>query len=140
MINRRVINLGLITHQAQVELVIRSHREILLVDITNTSQYACILGTPWLTCHDPIICWSQKKVLFDSPYCCDNCLDQQILRNSSYKLVCKEGKGLGTLSECTRITRHSWDLEDASGASGRRPYYRLKGKRGGGWSKIQQPP
>ena len=55
LIDGRIINLGLITHQAQVELVIGGHKEILLADITNTGWYACILDTPWLTSYDPII-------------------------------------------------------------------------------------
>ena len=42
VIDGRVINSGLITHQAQVELVIGNHKEILLADITNTCLYACI--------------------------------------------------------------------------------------------------
>ena len=78
VIDRRVINSGLITHQAQVELVIGSHSKILLADITNIGWYACILGTPWLICHNPTIRWSQRKVLFDSLYCRHNCLDQQL--------------------------------------------------------------
>ena len=81
VIDGRVINSSLITHQAQVELIIGSHREILLADITNNDKYACILGMPWLICYDPTICWSQKKVLFDSPYCRYNCLDQELQEN-----------------------------------------------------------
>ena len=44
MIDERVINSGLITHQAQVELVIGGHRKILLANITNIGRYACILA------------------------------------------------------------------------------------------------
>ena len=78
VIDGRVINSSLIAHQVQVELVIRSHKKILLADITNTGRYACILGTSRLICHDPTISWSQRKVLFDSPYCRHNCLGQQL--------------------------------------------------------------
>ena len=77
VIDGRVISLGLITHQAQVELVIGSHTEMLLADITNTSRYACILDTSWLICHNPTIRWSPRMVLFESLYCRHNCLDQQ---------------------------------------------------------------
>lgn len=77
VIDGRVINSGLITHEAQVELVIGDHRETLVADITNVGRYACILGTPWLTRHDPTIRWSRREVLFDSSYCQKNC----VLRN-----------------------------------------------------------
>lgn len=59
VIDGRVIDSGLITHQAQVELFIGNHHEMLLAEITNTGHYDCILGMPWLVRHDPIICWSQ---------------------------------------------------------------------------------
>ena len=78
MIDERVINPGHITHQAEVEQVIGSHREVLLADITNTGWYTCILVTPWLICHDPTIRWSQRKVLFDSLYCRHNCMAKQL--------------------------------------------------------------
>ena len=55
LIDGQVIDSGLITHQALVQLVIRDHCEILLAEITNTGQYACILGMPWLVQYDPTI-------------------------------------------------------------------------------------
>jgi hypothetical protein len=58
VIDGRVINSGLITHQAQVEFIIGDHKEILVADLTNTGRYACILGTPWLVSHDPTIRWA----------------------------------------------------------------------------------
>lgn len=73
VIDGRMINSGLITHEAVVELVIGSHREKLVADITNTGRYPCILGIPWLIRHDPTICWSQRSVTFNSAYCGENC-------------------------------------------------------------------
>lgn len=73
VIDGRLINSGLITHEATVELVVADHKEILLVDLTNTGRYSCILGTPWLVRHDPTILWSTKQVNFNSPYCETNC-------------------------------------------------------------------
>ena len=74
VINGQMINSGLITHQAQVELLIGNHQETLLADITNTRRYACIFGIPWLVCHDPTIRWSRRQVLFYSLYCHHNCI------------------------------------------------------------------
>lgn len=55
VIDGRIISSGLITHEAVVELIVADHKELLLVDLTNTGRYPCILGTPWLVLHDPII-------------------------------------------------------------------------------------
>lgn len=59
VIDGRITNSGLITHEAIVELQIGSHCEIITTDITNTGHYPCVLGTLWLICHDPTIRWSQ---------------------------------------------------------------------------------
>lgn len=58
VIDCRVINSGLITHEALVQLEIGGHREVIMADITNTGRYPCILGTPWLVRHNPTIRWS----------------------------------------------------------------------------------
>jgi len=68
-----MINLGLITHEAIVELGVGDQRELLVFDITNTGRYSCILGTPWLVRHDPTIQWARKEVIFDSEYCQEAC-------------------------------------------------------------------
>lgn len=73
IIDGRTISSGLITHETTVDLIVNGHREKLLANITNTGRYDCILGTPWLVCHDPTIQWSQRKVLFDSLYCQHTC-------------------------------------------------------------------
>ena len=54
------------------------HKELLVVDITNTRHYLCILDTPWLVHHDPTIWWSQKEVQFESAYCQGVCLSQTL--------------------------------------------------------------
>lgn len=74
VIDGRMINSGLITHEASVELQIGDHREWLTADITNIGRYQCVLGTPWLVHHDPTIKWLQREVSFDSSYCLKNCL------------------------------------------------------------------
>lgn len=74
VIDGRMINSGLITHEASVELQVGDHREWLTADITNTGRYPCVLGTPWLVRHDPTIRWPQREVSFDSSYCLQNCL------------------------------------------------------------------
>ena len=74
IIDGRVINSGLMTHEAIVELKVGNHQETLIIDITNTRRYLCVLGTLWLVRHDPTIRWSQEEVLFDSLYCHQTCL------------------------------------------------------------------
>ena len=69
MIDGRVINCGLITHEASVQVMIGDHCKILVANITNTRKYSCILSTPWLVCHDPTICWSHRDVQFDFSFC-----------------------------------------------------------------------
>ena len=77
VIDGRVIDSGLITHQAQVELFIGNHHEMLLAEINNTGHYDCILGMPWLVRHDPIICWSQRQVILASSFCEKHCFNDQ---------------------------------------------------------------
>lgn len=45
-----------------------------MADLTNTGQYPCVLGTPWLVRHEPTIRWAEKRVTFESPYCLATCL------------------------------------------------------------------
>ena len=78
VIDGRIIDSGLITHEATVELMVGNHCETLVADITNTGRYHCILGTPWLVRHDPTIWWSQKKVLFESAHCQQSCVFQPL--------------------------------------------------------------
>lgn len=46
VIDGRIINTGLITHEATVTLAVGNHQEVLLADLTNTGRYDCILGIP----------------------------------------------------------------------------------------------
>ena len=69
VIDGRMINFGLITHKASVQLVIGDHCKMLVAGITNTGKYSCILRTPWLICHDSTICWFHKDVQFDFSFC-----------------------------------------------------------------------
>lgn len=78
VIDSRVINSGLITHEAIFELIVGSHCEIMVADLTNTGRYHCILEILWLVRHDPTICWSQNHVIFYSVYCHQHCLQQTI--------------------------------------------------------------
>ena len=103
VIDNRVINSRLITHEAIVELKVGNHQEIFIADITNTGRYLCVLGT-WLVCHDPTIRWSHGEVLFDSPYYHQTCSqpsnDKQKVngckknRDSNYLGIVQNGKGV----------------------------------------------
>lgn len=55
VIDGKVINLGIIIEEGNVELQVEDHQEVCVADITSTGRYPCILGIPWLTCHDPIV-------------------------------------------------------------------------------------
>ena len=102
VIDGRVINSRLITHEAIVELKVENHQETLIADITSTKRYLCVLGTPWLVRHNPTIRWSKGEVLFDSPYCHQTCLwpsnNKQMINgckkngNSNYLGIVQNGK------------------------------------------------
>ena len=76
VIDGQIINSGLITHEAIFQLHFLGHTETLTTDLTNTSKYPCILGTPWLIRHDPTIRWSEKRIIFYSTYYQTNCMQQ----------------------------------------------------------------
>lgn len=101
VIDGRIINSGLITHEAVVELQVENHHERLTADITNTGRYPCILGTPWLVRHDPTIRWSKGEVLFDSTYCGENCLQ---LLNSNRQPVTSGNEGAHADPAENRVT------------------------------------
>ena len=70
---------GLITHQTQ-SILLRcgqhspEHQEEIYFDLIDAPQFGIILGMPWLTLHNPIIKWIERKVLFSSDWCQKNCL------------------------------------------------------------------
>lgn len=61
-----------------MEFIVANHREILVADLTNMGRYPCVLGTPWLVQHDPTIRWALKEVVFDSSYCKETWLQEDI--------------------------------------------------------------
>ncbi|KFY26276.1 hypothetical protein V491_01375, partial [Pseudogymnoascus sp. VKM F-3775] len=61
-------NNGMVTYEtAPLEMVLNGHKETIQFDIVHMDNFACILGMPWLTKHNPYIDWAQKEVGF--PYC-----------------------------------------------------------------------
>lgn len=76
VIDGPMINSGLITREATIEVEVGDHWELLVADITNMGPYPCILRTPWLVRHDPTIRWSEKEVMFESVYCQEACLSR----------------------------------------------------------------
>ena len=77
---------GLITHEAEVSLLIDNHLEICTFQVTKLAQYQLIVGKSWLKKHNPSIDWVTNNVTFDSQFCKDNCL-----RDSSSKLLLGAG-------------------------------------------------
>ena len=55
VIDRRLINFGIITHKATVELDVVGHQELLVANLINMERYLFVLETPWLFKHDPSI-------------------------------------------------------------------------------------
>src|SRR5271170_5622704 len=77
VVDGRPISSGAITHETiPVQLEIGSHAEDIQFDVTSLGHYPVILGMPWLTLHDPVISWSQRRVVFGSDYCGKHCLQQ----------------------------------------------------------------
>ena len=85
VIDGRMINSGLITHETSVQLVIGDHCKILVANITNIGKYSCILGTPWLVRYDPTIRWSLRDVQFDSSFCQEQCIQQRTASRGTCK-------------------------------------------------------
>ena len=85
VIDGRVINSGLITYKATVQLVIGDHCETLVGDIMNTRKYSCNLGTRWLVRHDSNIRWSRGDVQFDSLFFLEQCIHQGTTSRSTCK-------------------------------------------------------
>ncbi|KAI4902633.1 hypothetical protein NFI96_002208 [Prochilodus magdalenae] len=50
------------------------HSEELRFFVLDSSEYAIILGLPWLKTHDPLISWSDREILSWSSYCFQHCL------------------------------------------------------------------
>ena len=114
LIDGRAINSRLITQEVIVNLQVGNHEEKLVADITNTGRYACILGTPWLSRHDPTIRWSRNEVIFDSEYCQATCVKRLLQsgacvesHNSVDGNTCVEGQ-----TNDNSKTRKSWALKD----------------------------
>uniref|UniRef100_A0A3B1IMZ3 Gypsy retrotransposon integrase-like protein 1 n=1 Tax=Astyanax mexicanus TaxID=7994 RepID=A0A3B1IMZ3_ASTMX len=65
-----------ITHQTSPVILQTSflHKERLSFFVLPVTDYAIVLGLPWLEKHDPIISWSSKEIVCWSPYCLENCV------------------------------------------------------------------
>ena len=63
---------------APVILELDNHKEPIALDISNIT-HDIILGLPWFEKHNPTIDWKSRTIIFDSPYCIDECNSGQIV-------------------------------------------------------------
>lgn len=69
-----VLEQNTVTHFALAQLHVHDHvEEKAFFYITALSRYPIILGMPWLTTHNPAICWNSRTLKFQSEYCQKHC-------------------------------------------------------------------
>ena len=73
VIDGRPIKFGNIMHMTKISLSINSHEERLPAFITYLGHYLLVLEKPWLKRHDVSIQFATDRVIFDLPYCLNNC-------------------------------------------------------------------
>lgn len=67
--------MGSISQYFTMRTHIGDHVETLLFYVTRLSKTPpVILGIPWLKKHNPLCDWPQMRLVFNSPYCSQNCL------------------------------------------------------------------
>ncbi|KAJ1113094.1 hypothetical protein NDU88_001351 [Pleurodeles waltl] len=54
----------------------KKHKEKIILDVIHAPQYGIILGLPWLTHHNPEINWAERKIVFSSALCNEQCLQK----------------------------------------------------------------
>ena len=75
VIDGRPIKSGNITHMIKISLSINGHEERLPAFITHLGYYPLVLGKPWPKRHDVSIRFATHTVIFDLPYCLNNCAE-----------------------------------------------------------------
>ena len=71
----RPISSGKLTHLARMNLAIALHSEPANLLVTSLGHYPIILGIKWLQIHDVSIRWATNSLIFNSPHCRRNCLN-----------------------------------------------------------------
>ena len=78
VIDGRPIKSGNIMHMTKISLYINGYEERLPAFTTHLEYYPLVLGKPWLKRHDVFIQFATDTVIFDSPYCLNNCTERVI--------------------------------------------------------------
>lgn len=79
-INGSEIASGPITHDVVLNsFSVGPHSERLIVDLACIPHYPLILGTPWLTKHNPSIDWSKRSFNFPQKIVPENASQNQII-------------------------------------------------------------
>ena len=74
VIDGREISSGLVDTECILKLSLGSHKEELVCNIAEIGRHDIVLGMSWLKKHNPTIDWPNKRVIFDSSLCTENCL------------------------------------------------------------------
>jgi hypothetical protein len=110
--------LSCVDRQAEIQMTIRGHSEMLTFDVAPLGKHNIVLGLPWLQQHDPIVQWSSGKLTFASDYCERHCLEIPVstflnqrsivpvtpLGNLDMELLSIEGAGLSAIDIPEHLT------------------------------------
>lgn len=64
---------GSVKFEVLVQLSLGHHQEDIVLDVVDIGRHDIILGTPWLTRHNPAIDWTTHLVTFTSLFCSKSC-------------------------------------------------------------------
>lgn len=70
--------LSITQHTSNLKLSIADHCENIQMDITRIAHADIFIGINWLQHHNPLIDWSERRIIFDKQFCIDNCRSQAV--------------------------------------------------------------
>lgn len=73
-VDGRTLISGPITQECKLRMATGNHTENITLRPASLGNYSIILGTPWLTQHNPSIDWRSRKITFSSDTCARSCL------------------------------------------------------------------
>jgi len=73
VIDGRTIELGDITHLAEVGMNLQDHKERIPMFVIKLGHYPIVLGIPWLRLHDVAVRFASNTGTFGSQYCVNHC-------------------------------------------------------------------
>jgi len=94
-----------VTHNAQIHLTIKHHKEDIRLHCITIANVPIILGLPWLKLHDPVIGWRNHTVKFHSDHCVEKCLPSSPRANTVPEEKATEQNYKKTLAE-----KENWEI------------------------------